>query len=102
MYLPHIWLSAMPGTAPYEHGITDVDNFTSELVRTILIETICLERSGQRLRIKNRCSPCKVERVADNMLIDLLPIITEPVTPLADRIDLSHKINGGAEKCTIS
>lgn len=68
LFLGKIWREAQRVDYVEETGIFDVDLFIREIIRTIVIETVCIERANQGLRIKNRCKPCKVHPVATSML----------------------------------
>lgn len=46
-----------------------IDKFTEHLSNIILIETICLYRGKNKLKIKNKCQPhCKVARLANYLV----------------------------------
>lgn len=62
------WRRCFPDKEVGEYGITDVDNFIRWLIETIIIETICIERANQGLKIKNRCKPCHVSPITYKML----------------------------------
>lgn len=68
LYLGQIWREALPYDCVDERGTWDVERFTEELILIIVIESICVTRYGQKLRIKNRCTPCKVYPIAQAMV----------------------------------
>lgn len=44
------------------------ERFLAVLTHTMLLETVCMIRSGQKIRMKNRCEPCKLYKTTDFML----------------------------------
>lgn len=46
----------------------DFDDFVNYCVFTLVLERICLERGFQKIRMKNRCHPCKMQKYACEML----------------------------------
>jgi len=48
----------------------DFDNFVSDFIYINILERICLERGFQKIRMKNRCKPCKMEKYANEMMRD--------------------------------
>lgn len=44
------------------------DDFLFQLNYIIILERICLERGFQKIRMKNRCNPCQMERYAIEMM----------------------------------
>lgn len=42
--------------------------FVHNLIYIFIVERIYLERGFQRIRMKNRCSPCKMDKYADEMM----------------------------------
>ncbi|KKL98883.1 hypothetical protein LCGC14_1819970 [marine sediment metagenome] len=56
-----------------------LDDFINEMVFTVIIERICLERAFQKIRMRERCKPlskfrCKMEKIAYLMCEDLIEI----------------------------
>lgn len=46
-----------------------IDEFIQDMSNVILIETICLYRGKNRLKLKNKCVPhCKVARIANYLV----------------------------------
>jgi hypothetical protein len=46
-----------------------IEEFMKDMRNVILIETVCLYRSKNRLKLKNKCVPhCKVARMANYMV----------------------------------
>ena len=43
------------------------EDFVEWLDFYLIVERICLERAFQKIRMKNRCNPCKMERYAHVM-----------------------------------
>jgi len=43
----------------------DIHNkFIKTFIFLIILERICLERGFQKIKMKNRCNPCKMEKYA--------------------------------------
>lgn len=40
------------------------DDFVNYIVFIVILERICLERAFQKIRMKGRCNPCKLEKFA--------------------------------------
>ena len=46
-----------------------VDEFIKDMSNVMLVETICLYRGKNRLKVKNKCTPhCKVARLANYLV----------------------------------
>ena len=43
------------------------EHFVQKMIFYIIIERICLERAFQKIKMKNRCKPCKMEKYALEM-----------------------------------
>lgn len=43
------------------------DYFVQWIIYYTIVERICLERAFQKIRMKNRCKPCKMEKYALEM-----------------------------------
>jgi|SRR5208282_4036081 len=82
LFLRNIWQYRLGDKEVGEYGIFDVDRFTDELILTIVVEVICIERANQGLKIKNRCKPCKVLPVALAMHYDRPVRYYRPEMPL--------------------
>ena len=50
----------------------DFNKFLEEMIFTLILERICLERAFQKIRMKNRCNPCKMERFAVSMYLHII------------------------------
>jgi hypothetical protein len=64
-YISNIWSFAK------QQGKSDdeiFDRFVKELNFIIILERICLERGFNKIRMKNRCKPCKMEKYAREMI----------------------------------
>lgn len=46
----------------------DFDDFVSSIIYFTVLERICLERGFQKIKMKNRCKPCKIKKYATIML----------------------------------
>jgi len=49
------------------NAIPDFKIFVEEIIYFTILERICLERGFQKIRIKNRCDPCKMRKYAITM-----------------------------------
>lgn len=66
-----------------------IDKFVDHLSNIILVETICLYRGKEKLRIKNKCKPhCKVARIANYLVF---PDDWEGIRKFYKQIDESDK-----------
>lgn len=45
----------------------DFDDFIDWLEFFLIVERICLERAFQKIKMKNRCNPCKMDKYAHMM-----------------------------------
>lgn len=61
LFIPIIW-----GSSKYE------DDFIINSCHVYLLERICLERAFNKIRIKNRCFPCKLYPLVSHMINHLL------------------------------
>jgi hypothetical protein len=48
------------------------ENFIINLSYVYLLERICIERAFNKIKIKNRCTPCKLRPIVSNMINYLL------------------------------
>lgn len=58
LYILTIWKSSL----------NKFDDFVYIINHIIILERICLERAFQKIRMKNRCKPCKMEKYAMEMM----------------------------------
>ena len=55
------------------------------MVKIFLLERICLERAFQRIRLRNRCNPCRMEPLAQ-VMYDL----SDPDLTLGEQEDVAR------------
>lgn len=44
--------------------------FVVDCIYYIILERVCLERGFQKIRMKNRCNPCKMEKYAKEIFLN--------------------------------
>ena len=47
---------------------TTFEDFVEKIIYITILERICLERAFQKIRMRNRCNPCKMEKYAIKMI----------------------------------
>lgn len=68
LYISTMWKEMKEGFHKTDEN-DQIDDFISHLSNIILIETICLYRGKEKLKIKNKCKPhCKVARIANYLV----------------------------------
>jgi hypothetical protein len=68
LYISSIWKGVEEDYPDLEPD-DQIDKFMNELSNITLIETICLYRSRNKVKLKNKCKPhCKVARVANYLV----------------------------------
>lgn len=71
-----------------------VDEFARDLANVILIETICLYRSKNKSKLKNKCYPhCKVARLANYLVF---PDDWEGIKDFYKRMEKEEKKHEGS------
>jgi len=91
LYISSIW-KGVEEDYPDLDSDDQVDRFTNKLSNITLIETICLYRSKNKLKIKNKCKPhCKVARIADYLVT---PDDWPGIKAFYKKVDKEDKENG--------
>jgi hypothetical protein len=68
IYVGTIW-SGMKDSLKEAEEEEKIDEFIKDMSNVMLIETICLYRGKNRLKVKNKCTPhCKVARLANYLV----------------------------------
>ena len=68
IYISSIW-NGMKDSLKDSPEDERIDEFMQDMSNVILIETICLYRGKNRLKVKNKCTPhCKVARLANYLV----------------------------------
>jgi hypothetical protein len=64
LYISTIW-NQMQDSTPFEYSLDEFFYvFVDNLIYTLILERVCIERAFQKIRMKDRCNPCKMEKYA--------------------------------------